>query len=98
MRPVPWGQPRLFMADQAASGDGRFRVRVNDGAFGAPVGSLSLATAQARAAALAGGSAEIVDVDGGAVVVTWTGAEFVVTPHGPAFWPERCRRLRTEHG
>jgi hypothetical protein len=98
MRSVPWGQPRLFLADQDASATGRFRLRVNDGAFGAPVGSLSLATAQARAAALAGHSAEIVDADGTAVVVTWTGTEFVVAPHGPAFWPERCRRLLAEHG
>lgn len=93
---APWGHPRLFAAREPA--EERFRVRVDRGGFGPVLGNLALATAQARAAALAGACAEIVSLDGTTARVEWVGDRFVVTSRGPASWPHRCCRLLVEHG
>ncbi|MCU0267312.1 MAG: hypothetical protein MUF83_01560 [Acidimicrobiales bacterium] len=96
MSTAVWGQPRLF----PTMGDGpvRFRLRIDGGALGPVVASLSLATAQARAAVVAGHGVEIVSFDGTVAAVRWAEGGFRVTPCGPASWPDRCARLLDEHG
>lgn len=91
-----WGNPRLFVADDSARE--RFRVRVGGELFGPVLASLALATAQARAAAVDGRSAEIASLDGTVAVIEHTNGGFIVTSCGPASWPARCTRLLAEHG
>ncbi|MGE0729442.1 MAG: hypothetical protein AB7O92_12015 [Acidimicrobiia bacterium] len=97
MSAVVWGQPALFVV--GAGGEGlRFRVRADGGEFVPVVSSLVLAAAQARAIAVAGGTAVVASSAGTVASVRWVDGRFVVVPWGPGSWPSRCGRLLSEHG
>ena len=92
------GQVSLFGEKDGTSAEPvRYQVGTG-GQRGPAVGSLSLATAQARALALRLHRAVIVASDGSAVEVRHYDIGFIVNPLGPAPWLELCRRLLTEHG
>jgi len=94
----PWGQTALF---EPEVGTGRSRrYRVCDGrSWGAPTTALSLATAQARAVALGGGTALVWADDGTGVTVTSTpDGAFAVEASANASWALQCQTLLDRHG
>jgi hypothetical protein len=93
-----WGQAQLFPDGQAPGAARRYRV-FDCSTWGPATTSLTLATAQARAVALAGRSALIWSEDGNGVTVTRTSpGRFDVTVYGAAPWAELCRTLLDRHG
>jgi hypothetical protein len=93
-----WGQEQLFPDDHESGGPRRYRV-FDCATWGPATTSLTLATAQARAVALAGRSALIWSDEGSGVTVTRPDpGRFHIVVYGAAPWAERCRTLLDRHG
>lgn len=93
---APGYQAELF--DPPATGTPRrWRVVDTAGRRSPATPTLALAVGQARALALAAGSAWLVADDRDAVEIAWTGQRFTVTPCGPG-WPATSQQILAAHG